>query len=266
MAFAVNAIDGSRVYFEDEGGAGTPVVILGGFLDPVGLVRTAPIVRALSDRSSEFRLVFVDHRGHGRSDAPHEAASYAMPLRVADVVAVLDAAGIDRGHVVGISWGGRLGFGMGAIAPERLRSLIAIGQHPYAIRAEGPLALALGRAMRDTERRGIVALIEAFEAVTGRYPDDVRSTYLGADAAAMRAAWRCALGEGPIGGDLRTWRLPCLICVAEDDGDFFDQASEAATEIPGAGFVAIPGIDHLGVDVAPADPYLAEVLSVLREA
>ena len=266
MPFTLNGLDGTRVSFEDDGGTGTPVVILGGFLDPIGLVRDAPIARALSDRPQEFRLVFVDHRGHGLSGAPHEPASYAMPLRVADVVAALDATGIDRAHVVGISWGGRLGFGMGAIAPERMRSLVAIGQHPYPIRRDGPLAVALGRAMQDTERRGIVALVETFEAAAGRYPDDVRSIYLEADPDAMRAAWRCVKDEGPIGGDLPGWTTPCLICVAEHDEDFFEQAWAAAAEIPRARFVVIPGTDHLGVDVAPVDTVLPEVLRLLREA
>jgi len=266
MTVAVNAVDGSRVSFEDDGGVGAPVVVLGGFLDPVLLVRASPIARALSERPSEFRLMFIDHRGHGLSEAPHDPAAYAMPLRVADVVAVLDAAGVDRAHVVGISWGGRLGFGMGAIAPGRLRSLVAIGQQPYAIRPAGPLAIGVGYAMQDAERRGIVALVETFEALAGRYPDDVRSLYLGADATAMRAAWRCAMDEGPIGGDLHAWTTPCLICVAEDDSDFLEQARAAAAEIPGARFLAIPGADHLGVDVAPVDTYLPAVLRLLREA
>jgi len=266
MTVAENAVDGSRVWFEDDGGAGAPVVVLGGFLDPVRLVRASPIARALSERSTEFRLMFIDHRGHGRSETPHDPAAYAMPLRVADVVAVLDAAGIDRAHAVGISWGGRLGFGMGAIAPGRLRSLVAIGQQPYAIRPDGPLAIAVGSAMQETERRGVGALVEAFEAVAGRYPDDVRADYLGADAAAIHAAWRCAMDEGPIGGDLHAWTTPCLICVAEDDDDFLEQARAAAAEIPGARFLAIPGADHLGVDVAPVDTYLPGVLRLLREA
>ena len=69
-----------------------------------------------------------------------------------------------------------------------------------------------------------------------------------------------------IGGDLRAWTTPCLIAVAEDDGDFFEQARMAASEIPRARFVVIPGADHLGVDVAPVDTYLPAVLRLLREA
>ena len=189
-----------------------------------------------------------------------------MPLRVADVVAVLDELRIPRAHLLGISWGGRLCFGIGQHAPERVRSLIAIGQHPYEIDRDGPLARVVGDALKASNQRGIEALVEAFEAIAGRYPDDVRSTYLTCDAEAMRAAWEAASGEGAVAEDLGTWSLRCLICVAEDDADFFEDARRAAAEIPDAEFVAIPGTDHLGVDTARVDPVLPAVLRTLRDA
>jgi hypothetical protein len=89
--------------------------------------------------------------------------------------------------------------------------------------------------------------------------------YLSCDAAAMRAAWEAAMAEGAVCDDLAAWDVRCLICVAEDDEDFFDQAKRAADEIPNAGFVAIAGTDHLGVDTARVDPVLPAVLRTLRE-
>jgi len=264
MPFATNARDGSRVYFEDDGGDGTPVVILGGFLDPVELVQGAPIARALGALAGEFRLIYVDHRGHGRSDKPHDADAYAMPLRVADVVAVIDALGIERAQFIGISWGGRLSFGIGEHAPERVRSLVIIGQQPYAINPEGPLTRMVGEALAASEERGIEALVEAFEEIAGRYPETVRATYLACDDAAMRAAWRAALSEGAVSQDLGAWDVRCLVCMAAEDVDFFDQAQRAAEEIPDGEFVPIEGEDHLGMDTADVDPVLPAVLRTLR--
>ena len=264
MPSATNRLDGRRVYFEDDGGEGAPVIVVGGFLDPIGLVRTAPISRALQGVADEFRLIFVDHRGHGRSDKPHETKDYEMAVRVADVVAVLDELDIRRAHVVGISWGGRLCFGLGEHAPERVRSLVVIGQQPYAIDPDGPLARVVGKGLAASEEQGIEPLVLAFEAIAGRYPDPVRVAYLSADAAAMRAAWTAAMAEGAVGEDLGSWRTPCLICVAADDVDFFDQARRAADEIPDARFLSIEGTDHLGVDTARVDPVWSAVLRTLR--
>jgi pimeloyl-ACP methyl ester carboxylesterase len=63
MPFATNRRDGNRVYFGDDGGQGSPVVVLGGFLDPVELARSAGWPEAFHDLADEFRLVFIDHRG-----------------------------------------------------------------------------------------------------------------------------------------------------------------------------------------------------------
>lgn len=264
VPYVKNGLDGTRVYFEDDGGDGIPVVILGGFLDPIGLVRNAPIARAMQELTDEFRLVYVDHRGHGRSDKPHEARAYGMPARVRDVVAVLDDRSIERAHFIGISWGGRVCFGIGEYAPTRIRSLVTIGQHPYAIEPNGPLARVVGEALAASREQGIGALVEAFEAIAGRYPEAVRDEYLACDAAAMRAAWSSAMAEGAVSEDLGAWNVRCLICAAEEDVDFFDQARRAAEEIPNAEFISIESTDHLGMDSASIDPVLPAVLRTLR--
>jgi hypothetical protein len=99
MPYSRNSIDGTRVYFEDDGGGGVPVVFYGGLVDSVEAVRLSPIAQALP--ADQFRLVYVDHRGVGRSDKPHERAAYAMRLRVTDAVSVLDAISVQRAHFVG---------------------------------------------------------------------------------------------------------------------------------------------------------------------
>ena len=116
MAFATNTLDGTRVYFEDDGGEGAAVVLLGGFLDPIDEVRESRIAQMLP--ADVFRLVYVDHRGLGRSDKPHDPEAYAMRVRVADPVSVLDELRIERAHFIGTSWGGRLWFGIGEHAPN----------------------------------------------------------------------------------------------------------------------------------------------------
>jgi pimeloyl-ACP methyl ester carboxylesterase len=264
MPYATNALDGCRIYFEDEGGRGAPVVIHGGFLDPVELVRASPLARSLEPFHDEFRPIYVDHRGHGKSDKPHDPAAYAMPVRVQDAIAVLDGLGLDRAHFLGMSWGARLGFGIGEHAPERVLSLVLIGQQPYAIDPDGPLARIVGTALAESRMHGIGPLVRAFESIVGRYPEPVREIYLASDATAMRAAWSAVIDEGAISDDLRAWGIRCLIVVAAEDVDFYEQARRAAEEIPGAGFLALGELDHLGVDSAEVDPVLPAVLRTLR--
>ena len=264
MPYARNAMDGASVYFEDDGGPGVPVVLYGGILDSVESVRTAQLARALQD-AAEFRLVFADHRGLGRSDKSSDTASYAMPLQVADFVAVLEALGVERAHLVGRSYGGRLAFGVGEHAPERVHSLVIGGQQPYRMKPEGPLVRALAGATDATRREGAVRFVEALEAHWGaRIPPLERNVYVGQDGPAVAAALEAMLASGDLSTRLDAWRVPCLIYLGAGDEDFYEQAERAAAEIPNAEFVGLEELDHLAAHFA-ADQIVAEIIRFLRD-
>lgn len=263
MPYARNAQDDARTYFEDDGGGGTPVVFHGGFGEPLGLVRDAPVARAVP--RDEFRHVYVDHRGHGRSDKPHHPEAYRMPLRVADAVAVLEELGIEQSHFVGMSWGGRLGFGIGEHAPERVLSLVIGGQQPYRW-PDSPLVRVVseGLAASRTEA-SMLPLVEAFERFWNvTFPEERRELVLDNDPAALQAAWQAALDEGAIADDLGSWHVPCLILIGKADFDFFEQAQRAAAEIPGAEFMSMVESDHYQAHTHREDEVLDAVLRMLR--
>lgn len=267
MPYATNPIDATRIYFEDDGGPGAPVVLYGGILDSVELVRSAsPIAQALQARPHEFRLIYTDHRGLGRSDKPHVVEAYAMRLQAGDAVAVLDEIGIDRAHFAGASYGGRLCFGIGAQAPERVLSLVAGGQQPYAVDRTGPLARAIFPALERTRRDGVAVFVETLEEYWAtRFPEPERSGYMEQDGVAVAAAAEALLTGGDISTDLRSWRVPCLIYMGAGDADFVDQARRAAEQIPGAEFVALDALDHLGAHYE-SERVIPAVLRTLRSA
>jgi pimeloyl-ACP methyl ester carboxylesterase len=266
MPYARNALDGNQVYFEDAGGNGAAVVLHGGLVDSVDLVRGSNIAQALQEHPEEFRLIYVDHRGVGRSDKPHEVEAYAMQLRAADAVAVLDELGIERAHFIGNSWGGRLGFGIGEHALDRVLSLVIGGQQPYAIDPEGPLAHAVTEALGGSRRQGgLEPFVEALESFAGgRLPQALRNRWLDNDPVAIEAAWSAARAEGAISEDLGAWQIRCLIYVGSGDVDFQDQARRAAGEIPNAEFISLEEPDHVSAHLAQVDPLLPAVLRTLR--
>jgi pimeloyl-ACP methyl ester carboxylesterase len=242
-----------------------PVILYGGILDTVDLVRGSQISRALQELSGEFRLVYVDHRGLGRSDTPHEPEAYAMPLQVADAVAVLDELGIARAHVVGRSYGGRLAFGIGEHARNRVISLVAGGQQPYAMNPDGPLARVVVGALEPTRRTGVRAFVEALEEFWGiRLPEEERRGYLAQDGLAIAAAAEAMLTQGAISDDLTKWRMPCLVYLGAGDVDFLEQARRAADEIQNAELVTLDELDHIGAHFE-AERVIPAVLRMLRE-
>ena len=80
-----------------------------------------------------FRVVVPDMRGYGESDAPDDTESYAFPLLVGDVLAVIDGLGLGSAHLVGHDWGGSLCWATSALMPDKVRSLVILNSpHPVA--------------------------------------------------------------------------------------------------------------------------------------
>jgi len=262
MPYATNVLDAGRVYFEEDGGDGAAVVLHGGLLDSVDDVRDSDIAQALP--ADEFRLIYVDHGGLGRSDKPHDVEAYAMTLRVADGVGVLDELGIERAHFIGTSWGGRLGFGIGEHAPNRVLSLVIGGQQPYSW-PDSPLTRVVSAGLIAAQREGMEALVQAFEAFWGvQFPHAQRARWLDNDPAAIEAAWSAALAEGAISDDLRAWQVRCLIFMGAGDADFLDQARRAADEIPKGELILLGGADHYAAHTSQDEVVLDAVLRTLR--
>ena len=82
------------------------------------------------------RHLVLDHRGHGRSDRPARLEDHRIEEYGADVLAVLDHAGVDRAVFVGYSAGGIVGVELLANAPARWTGFVALSCVPEP--GEGP--------------------------------------------------------------------------------------------------------------------------------
>jgi pimeloyl-ACP methyl ester carboxylesterase len=183
----------------------------------------------------------LDPRGQGKSDKPHDPAVYARRDRVGDVLAVLDAEGIDRAHFWGYSLGGWVGFALGILAPGRVASLIIGGAQPFT---GNPRPLA-GDFFIDGFRDGMAPFVAACEAEDPAYfvSAGERARWLAADAAALRAARRTSLTEPDLERDaVAAIRVPTLIYVGALDDP--DPKEQVARLLPHATFVALDGLDH----------------------
>ena len=118
---------GVRIHYHVEG-HGPTLVLQHGQSDNLRAWYDAGYVDTLRD---EYQLVLVDARGHGASDKPHDPEAYNIARNAEDIVAVLDALGIEKAHFWGHSMGGRIGFGIAKYTPERFHSLIIGSMSPY---------------------------------------------------------------------------------------------------------------------------------------
>lgn len=117
------ASDGAVIHYLVEG-RGDPVVLLHGI---TGTAASNWGASGIVDRlAEEFQVIAVDQRGHGKSDKPHDPASYGERMAL-DVVDLLDHLRLQQAHVVGYSMGGFITMKLVALAPDRLMSAVVGG-------------------------------------------------------------------------------------------------------------------------------------------
>lgn len=115
---------GLRVHFQ-EAGNGPPVLLLHGWPQHHYLWR-----RVIPALSAHHRLIAPDLRGFGWTEAP--GSGYDGDTLAADQVALLDALGIDRTHVIAHDWGGWVAFLLGIDHPSRVdRMIVCNAPHPW---------------------------------------------------------------------------------------------------------------------------------------
>jgi pimeloyl-ACP methyl ester carboxylesterase len=113
--------DGVNLFWE-EAGDGTPILFIHEF---AGDHRSwEPQVRFFSRR---YRCITYAARGYTPSDVPKDLEAYSQERAVEDAIAVLDEAGVEQAHVVGLSMGGFCALHLGLRHPHRARSLVVAG-------------------------------------------------------------------------------------------------------------------------------------------
>jgi pimeloyl-ACP methyl ester carboxylesterase len=111
---------------------GAGVLLLHGF--PQYSIEWAAQLEALGEAG--YRAVAPDQRGYAPGNRPADVNAYRADELVADVLAMLDALGWERAHLVGHDWGGSVAWHLAARHPERVRSLTAVSTpHPRAFTA-----------------------------------------------------------------------------------------------------------------------------------
>ncbi|MFI7597402.1 alpha/beta fold hydrolase [Actinoplanes sp. NPDC049681] len=109
---------------------GAPVLLLHGF--PQDHREFDLILPRL--HAAGLRTYAMDQRGYSPGARPAPVADYRLAEAEADAVAVLDALGVDRAHVVGHDWGAQVAWLLAARHPDRVRTLTAISvPHPRAL-------------------------------------------------------------------------------------------------------------------------------------
>jgi pimeloyl-ACP methyl ester carboxylesterase len=225
--------DGVNLHYEIHGEG--PVILLSH-----GYSATSEMWRGqIEVLSRSHRLIVWDMRGHGRSDYPDDISAYSEEATVADMAALLDAAGADRAIVGGLSLGGYMSLAFHRVHPERVRALLIIDTGPGFKNDEA--------RERWNQRAGQYAA--RFEAEGLAYlqslsPEMAMSSHRSADGLIRAARGMLTQRDDRVIKSLPEIRVPALIIAGANDTPFLAAADYMAAKIPNAAKVVIPNAGH----------------------
>src|SRR5688500_5326936 len=274
IRFCVTA-DRVRIAFASAG-KGPPLVKCANWLNHLEFDWQSPVWRhLLRELSAEFRLIRYDERGNGLSDWKVDDLSYEAMVR--DLESVVDAAGVDRFPLLGISQGCAIAIGYAARHPERVTRLVLHGGYAKGWRARGnPSEIARREAMLTLVREGWGQENPAFRQIfTSWYiPDGSPEQWrwwndLQRISTSPENAVRLMtdLGKIDVSHLLAQVSVPTLVLHSVNDAAVpFSAGRELASAIPGARFLPLDSCNHVILDHEPAWPrFLEGIRSFLHE-
>lgn len=186
-------------------------------------------------------VITWDMRGHGHSDSPADQAEYTQEACVADMAAILDACGVDRAIVGGLSLGGYLSLAFWLDHPERVIAMVLCDTGPGF------------RSATARQRWNDQSL-----ATAGRLERDGPRHH----GMARAARGMLTQQDGRVIETLPAVDVPVLVIVGADDRPFLGAAEYLAAKIPGAEHVIIPAAGHTCNRDQP-EPFNRHVLEFL---
>lgn len=235
--------DDAQIAWESTGSGPAVLLVMGLAYPAAAWHRQVPAMAA------EYRVITIDNRGAGDTgDAP--GAPYTVEMMAADCLAVLDAAGEERAHVVGISMGGLIAQEIALAHPERVLSLALLATHPgmaHGVWDPEVFALLQSRAAMSPE--------EAREAsIPFNYAPSTPRAVIEQDWAVREAGTAGPVGYAAQGGTA-LWsgyeRLPelsvrTLVVHGADDRLVVPANGEKiSAAIPGSRLVVVPDANHV---------------------
>ena len=244
--------NGIRLHYE-ETGAGVPLVFVHEFAGDAQSWHLQ--VRFFARR---YRTIAFNARGYPPSDVPTDGSAYSQDHAVDDIRGLLDALGIDRAHICGLSMGGYATLHFGLRHPERALSLVVAGC------GYGSVAADRAQFQRDVAATAERFLTEPMAALADVYcAGPTRVQFRDKDPKGWQEfhdqfAAQSALGHGltmrgvqltrpsvyELEAELERLTVPTLIVTGDEDEPCLEPGIYLKRKIRTSGLVVIPKAGH----------------------
>ncbi len=251
---------GTQLWVEERGDdAATPVLLVMGAASS-GLVWPDALVDRLA--AAGHRVVRYDHRDTGRSTWGFDARPYELRELAEDAVRVLDALGIERAHVVGMSMGGLLTQLLLLDHPDRMRSATLFCTGPLAgapgaadLPGPAPELLAVWATMAEPrdEAAELEWRVAHWRALNGSGTPFDGAEFRALELRVVRHSGRSDMpvahalaGTGGLdrGAELAGTGVPTLVVDAPADPAYPPPTAAVLAAALGARTVTVPGMGH----------------------
>ncbi len=253
-----------NLYYELHGPENADVIVLSNGI----FMSTASWAYQVAGLKNHFRVLVYDCRGMWKSD--HPAGPYSMEQHADDLAGLLQALGIEKAHIAGISYGGEVSMTFALKYPEMVRSLIVSA----SVSQIDPLLMSIGQSWM-----GALQSRDAASLFTVTLPYNFSERYIQENQAVLANSAKryeqmdfasvselmAAFLKLNITGDLKKITSPTLVMVGEEDILKSRKYSEIiAREIPNSEFVIIPHAAHAVCLEKPGEFNSALIGFVLR--
>jgi pimeloyl-ACP methyl ester carboxylesterase len=245
-------VDGIGLFYE-EVGEGTPLVFVHEF---AGDYRSWHLqVRFFARR---YRTIAFNARGYPPSDVPADPGAYSQDRAVEDIRGLLDALGIRRAHICGLSMGGYATLHFGIRHPDRALSLVVAGAGYGSVPGERE---RFRKDVEETARRfvedGIVAVADFYTKGPTRVqlmdkdPTGWRELYeqfiaqsAEGHALTMRGVQMTRPSVYELERELERLEVPTLVVTGDEDEPCLEPALYLKRKIRSSGLLVLPKSGH----------------------
>jgi pimeloyl-ACP methyl ester carboxylesterase len=187
--------------------------------------------------SEQLAVVTYDQRGTGQSSKPSDG--YGLASYIADLEAVRQAAGAERVHLLGHSWGGVLALRYAVAHPDRVQSLILIGSGVLTPQAAQQSQAHKAQRVATLQQKGILPPeVDSLSDILPAYfsdpafelSEELQNMYY--DPMVEQETWAALEGEDLAAG-VGELQLPVLLLYGEDDpfgSAFFESTEQTLTQ------------------------------------
>ena len=246
-------VDGIGLFYEEVGGGVVPLVFVHEFAGDYQSWHLQ--VRFFARR---YRTIAYNARGYPPSEVPKDPAAYSQERAAEDIRGLLDALGIRKAHICGLSMGGYATLHFGLRHPDRALSLVVAGAGYGSVAGERE---RFKKDVEETARRfvddGIVAVADFYTKGPTRVqlmdkdPKGWRELYdqfvaqsAEGHALTMRGVQMNRPSVYELEKGLERLEVPTLIVTGDEDEPCLEPALYLKRKIRSSGLLVLPKSGH----------------------